>query len=379
METLADYMGKEITGEKFNQLTKGLELVKLTNREEIHNGYKFEDGDNKDTVEFNSTGECQSGGIYFIDKQEIPKWIKYLPAGYMIWYRKVSIPNNARVYVGWCMVYKSDIITLEPRQKISEELLIELITNNDYNIDIYNGILTYISDLFNNPNEHYKTLLQMIIDKKRKIHDKEFWKQMFYKCLSNQNGSMFKTIIEMIIKEDIFNGAEWNLLLCRILHTQCDVKIISPVLDMIMQHYLYTINWTDVLETVLTCGTQDMMELMFNKIYQNHIQLDPLHWPTVFYERNEHDLDTIEFIIKKIVQYSLEFSSLDLEKILIDYCFEQQIKLIEFLIEKNNEYFKIYIDWNKIFTRINDKVCNTKIIQFLKTIMEPNMSNTISQ
>ena len=227
METLKNYIGKEVTGEKFNQLTKGLQLVKLTNKEEIHNGYKFEDGDNKDTVEFNPIGRCLPGGIYFIDKQEILKWINY---GYMnernmIWYRKVSIPNSARVYIEHDK-YKSDIIILGPRKKISEELLVKLMINNNYNISTYRRVLHYVAYLYDDLNEYYQTLFQIIMDKERKVLYKEgdegFVIDTLKQCILNCYANGYQ-IIKMIIQEDLFGADDWKDLLHRV--TSCFIAM----------------------------------------------------------------------------------------------------------------------------------------------------------
>ena len=94
------FIGQEITGEKFNKLVCELkiDLVKLTNKEEIHYGFKFKNGLNVDKENFNPSGECSKGGIYFTTMTNFHKWIIYSKK-LMYWYRKVSIPNNARVYI----------------------------------------------------------------------------------------------------------------------------------------------------------------------------------------------------------------------------------------------------------------------------------------
>jgi Ankyrin repeats (3 copies) len=111
-----NYKYKELTGKEFNDLTKDLELVRLTNYEESHNGYQFKTGENKDTMEFNPIGGCQPGGIYFIEKDNILRWKEYNNQT-MHWSRKVTIPNNARVYIE-DNKFKTDIIILGERVKI---------------------------------------------------------------------------------------------------------------------------------------------------------------------------------------------------------------------------------------------------------------------
>src|SRR5579872_544771 len=95
---MSEYMGKEITGELFNQLFPNMIFIKLTNETENHNEFQFHDGLNIDDIPFYPIGECIPGGIYFTKLEKEWKWIKYRsePMKYM---RKVSIPNDARVYI----------------------------------------------------------------------------------------------------------------------------------------------------------------------------------------------------------------------------------------------------------------------------------------
>jgi Ankyrin repeats (3 copies) len=112
---IKNYKYKELNGKKFNNLTKDLELVKLTNYEENHNGYKFKTGENKDTMEFSPIGECKPGGIYFTEKDYVLDWKKYGDKT-MYWSRKVIIPDDARVYAEDDK-FKSDVIILGERVK----------------------------------------------------------------------------------------------------------------------------------------------------------------------------------------------------------------------------------------------------------------------
>lgn len=110
---------KEITGNMFNQkYVKDLryKFVKLTTFSENHNGYQFKNGLNIDTIDFNTNMLCTPGGIYFINKIHMIKWLTYNKK-VMYWYREVTIPNNARIYIEDCK-FKTNMLILGPRKQI---------------------------------------------------------------------------------------------------------------------------------------------------------------------------------------------------------------------------------------------------------------------
>src|SRR5579872_785972 len=117
---MKQYVGTEISGAHFNKVYDGLSFVKLTNEYERHNGFLFFDGLNIDTKRFYPNGECQAGGIYFIEKNEAHKWIYY---GYesMKYIREVTVPNDARVYVEDDK-FKADKLILGSRILIDKEI-----------------------------------------------------------------------------------------------------------------------------------------------------------------------------------------------------------------------------------------------------------------
>lgn len=85
-----------ISGKFFVALFADKHFIKLTNREEIHNQFKFTDGLNTDTRLIYSGND--DGGIYFIDANNKNKWLEY---GNKIMYyeRDVTIPDNAIIYM----------------------------------------------------------------------------------------------------------------------------------------------------------------------------------------------------------------------------------------------------------------------------------------
>src|SRR5665647_3665118 len=106
-----------LTGKEFNAKYTGKTLVKLTSESECHNGFQFKDGLNVDTVPFNPTSECKPGGIYFCELSKFFYWTIYNEKQ-MIWYRKVTIPDDAQVYVE-SDKFKADKLILSERHEIS--------------------------------------------------------------------------------------------------------------------------------------------------------------------------------------------------------------------------------------------------------------------
>ncbi len=45
-----------------------LRFFKLTTHNELHHGFQYTTGLNIDSLQFNPTGECSSGGLYFLMK-----------------------------------------------------------------------------------------------------------------------------------------------------------------------------------------------------------------------------------------------------------------------------------------------------------------------
>ena len=107
-----------LTGKEFNEKYVGQKFVKLTNKEEKHNGYEFKSGLNVDTKPFNPRGKCEPGGIYFCELGKLPIWLEY---GYqkMYYARLVSIPEDAQVYEEYDK-FKADRLVLGERRRIEE-------------------------------------------------------------------------------------------------------------------------------------------------------------------------------------------------------------------------------------------------------------------
>nr|QBK87516.1 MAG: protein of unknown function DUF4116 [Marseillevirus LCMAC201] len=71
-------------------------FFKLTNLDELHNGFHYTTGLNTDTVSFNPTGECSSGGLYFFDESQLKYFLTYTVG--VVYIREVTFPVDARIY-----------------------------------------------------------------------------------------------------------------------------------------------------------------------------------------------------------------------------------------------------------------------------------------
>src|SRR5579872_7381968 len=65
------YNKQVLSGKEFNNIFTDVNLVKLTNETENHQGFQFADGLNVDTHKFTPFGICAPGGIYFIEEHNV--------------------------------------------------------------------------------------------------------------------------------------------------------------------------------------------------------------------------------------------------------------------------------------------------------------------
>lgn len=125
------YIEKEVTGKLFNQIFRNASLVKLTNLTENHNGLKFDDDLNIDILSFNTNTTCSAGGIYFIEEHNMHKWIFYnIKVGFMYHVRKVTIPDDARVFIE-SDKFKTDKIIFGPKKLIDKNTYLKAIEYNN--------------------------------------------------------------------------------------------------------------------------------------------------------------------------------------------------------------------------------------------------------
>lgn len=121
--------GTEYTGATITRLLDGEPLIKFTNEEEKHNGFQFVTGENRDTVEFRPYNFCTKGGLYFCKKSDADRWMFY-NCRLMHYFRRVTLPDDARVYVEDNKM-KADKFILGERETIStsRELFDQVLQN----------------------------------------------------------------------------------------------------------------------------------------------------------------------------------------------------------------------------------------------------------
>lgn len=136
---IINVLGKNITGKEFNELFsyKGLfkrkELLKLTNKDEIHNTLHFKDGLNiVDSYDYRlmNSRHHDDKGIHFTTKRRARKLIYYSDfIGAMRYMRKVTIPDDAQVFIFSKNEFKTDKIILGERQDICQEIYMDYVWN----------------------------------------------------------------------------------------------------------------------------------------------------------------------------------------------------------------------------------------------------------
>jgi len=100
-----------------------MNFYKILNKTENHYGLKYKSGLNIDPIEFNPYGTCEPGGIYF-SREDILAFIDH-----GIWIRKVTLPEDARVYEnpGKIRKWKADKVILGERELITTTVVKRLI------------------------------------------------------------------------------------------------------------------------------------------------------------------------------------------------------------------------------------------------------------
>jgi len=100
-----------------------MDFYKILNKEECHNGLQYKFGLNIDILEFNPSGDCEPGGIYF-SKEDIFAFFGYGP-----WIRKVTLPEDAQIYEnpGKPKKWKADKVILDKKEKITAKVIKRLI------------------------------------------------------------------------------------------------------------------------------------------------------------------------------------------------------------------------------------------------------------
>ena len=101
-----------------------MKYYKVLNQELNHHGFQYvENALNVDTLKFNPSGECESGGLYFT-REDIFNFLKF-----GIYLCEVTIPEDAKVYEnpGPIIKWKADKIILGEKKKIDLSVIRALI------------------------------------------------------------------------------------------------------------------------------------------------------------------------------------------------------------------------------------------------------------
>ena len=104
---------------------KGLKMnfYKILNEKENHNELQYKTGLNIDPLQFNPSGDCEPGGIYFANK-DILGFLSY-----GVWIRKVTLPEDSQVYKnpGSPEKWKANKVILGRKYKITAKIIQKLI------------------------------------------------------------------------------------------------------------------------------------------------------------------------------------------------------------------------------------------------------------
>ena len=100
-----------------------MNYYKILKESECHYNLQYKTGLNIDPLEFNPSGDCTSGGIYF-SREDILAFIHYGP-----WIRKVTLPEDAQIYENpkGSKKWKANKVILGKREKITAEVIKRLI------------------------------------------------------------------------------------------------------------------------------------------------------------------------------------------------------------------------------------------------------------
>lgn len=75
------------------KITSSTKWVRLLHKNMIHNGFRYQEGENKDILPFDTTHECGPGGLYFCEEQYLSNWVQ---SGHEL-VADVDIPDDAQV------------------------------------------------------------------------------------------------------------------------------------------------------------------------------------------------------------------------------------------------------------------------------------------
>ncbi len=114
-QSFKEYKYKVLDGAEFKKIFGGNIFVKLTNEEETHYGMEYKTGLNEDHLEFNPTGSCSLGGLYFTTLWYASSYMNYN----MKYYRTVTLLDDSPIYVE-DKKFKTKKFILSDRKELSE-------------------------------------------------------------------------------------------------------------------------------------------------------------------------------------------------------------------------------------------------------------------
>jgi hypothetical protein len=117
-----------LSGSEFNKLHRDKKFVKLTNKKEDHNGFRYKTGLNENYIEFNPIVGCNTVGISFYKREEMVNWLSSTQTDYqvMVYYRDVLVPDYSKVYVDNLEGrYWADKVILSERKRVDESVFVK--------------------------------------------------------------------------------------------------------------------------------------------------------------------------------------------------------------------------------------------------------------
>lgn len=86
------------TVDELYEVYPNTKFFRLTNKDELHNGFQYKTGVNEDTVPFNPIGVCAKGGLYFYAEDQVHTYNKHVANAHYI--REVTFDglNDVQIY-----------------------------------------------------------------------------------------------------------------------------------------------------------------------------------------------------------------------------------------------------------------------------------------
>ena len=143
-----------------------MKYYKILVEKEKHNGLQFRGGRVDDPNEFQETGSCVPGGIYFAPATSILAFVDIGP-----WIREVTVPDDAQMVRDpgtGIEKYRASSVVLGPRRRWASAEMLQKLVDEGADIHIENGIVLCWAAL-NGSVSAVKYLIEQGLD----IHTKE--------------------------------------------------------------------------------------------------------------------------------------------------------------------------------------------------------------